>query len=137
MMKTIIPVLVVLAAVAVTAGAQESGMKAEKIVFCLGIEEKQPVGENTQFFERAEKIYCYTRITGGTDSSAVWHKWYFGDEEKASVRLPVRSTSWRTWSSKKMIDAWVGAWRVDVVDEGGEVIGSREFIYKPVEQKAE
>jgi hypothetical protein len=32
-----------------------------------------------------------------------------------------------------MLPAWTGAWRVDVLGPGGDVLLSREFVYKPVE----
>ena len=132
-MKMVLAVAVVLvAAVYGSPVAREGGLTVEKMVFCTGIEDRAPAGENTQFFEQAERIYCFTRIGGAADTLEVTHVWYYGDEEKARVPLAVKSASWRTWSSKKMLPAWTGAWRVDVLGPGGEVLMSREFVYKPV-----
>ena len=125
---------VFVAAAYVSPAAQESGLAVEKMVFCTGVEERAPVGENTQFFEEADRIYCFTRIVGAADTLQVTHVWYYGDEEKARVPLTVRSASWRTWSSKKMMPDWTGAWRVDVLGPGGEALMSREFVYKPVKE---
>ena len=125
---------VLIAAAAGSATAQESGLTVEKMIFCTGIEERLPVGESTQFFESAERIYCYTRINGAADTLEVTHVWFFGDEEKARVPLTIKSASWRTWSSKKMLPAWSGAWRVDILGPDGEVLLSREFVYKPVDE---
>jgi hypothetical protein len=134
-MRSILVIAAVLiAAAAVSPSAQESGLTVEKMIFCTGIEDRFPVGESTQFFESAERIYCYTRINGAADTLDVAHVWYYGDEEKARVDLTIKSASWRTWSSKKMLPAWVGAWRVDILGPDGEVLLSREFVYKPVDE---
>ena len=125
---------VLIMAASVSSNAQESGLTVEKMIFCTGIEERLPVGENTQFFESAERIYCYTRINGAADTLDVTHVWYYGDEEKARVDLTIKSASWRTWSSKKMLPAWSGAWRVDVLGPDENVLLSREFVYKPVDE---
>lgn len=114
------------------AGAAQDTLSVDEMVFCLGVEEMAPVGGNTQFFESVEKICCFTRVAGAADTTTVTHVWYYGDEEKARVDLTVKSASWRTWSCKTMLDAWAGAWRVDVLAPDGAVLLSREFIYKPV-----
>jgi hypothetical protein len=134
-MKRILIITAILVAAALSSVAEEEGgLKVEKMAFCTGVEDRVPVGENTQFFESAERIYCYTRINGAADTIDVTHVWYYGEEEKARVDLTVKSASWRTWSSKKMLPAWSGAWRVDVLGPGGELLLSREFVYKPVDE---
>ena len=132
--RILVVAAVLIAVAAVSSSAQESGLAVEKMIFCIGIEDRLPVGESTQFFESAERIYCYTRINGAVDTLDVTHVWYYGDEEKARVDLTIKSASWRTWSSKKMLPVWSGAWRVDVLGPGGEVLLSREFVYKPVDE---
>ncbi|MBD3179178.1 MAG: DUF2914 domain-containing protein [Candidatus Latescibacteria bacterium] len=111
--------------------AESSGVEAEEMVFCRGIKELEPIGVSSQFFGKINKIYCFTRITGAPDTTTVYHVWYHGDREMARVMLPIKSASWRTWSSKKMIGSWDGAWRVDVTAPDSSVIATKEFIYKP------
>ncbi len=134
MRHLLIVTAVLIAAAAGSATVQESDLTVEKMIFCTGIEERLPVGESTQFFESVERIYCYTRINGAADTLEVTHVWFFGDEEKARVPLNIKSASWRTWSSKKMLPAWSGVWRVDILGPDGEVLLSREFVYKPVDE---
>ena len=133
-MRHIILIAAILVVAAGSGVAQESGLTVEKMIFCSGIEDRLPVGESTQFFESVERLYCYTRINGAADTLEVTHVWFFGDEEKARVPLTIKSASWRTWSSKKMLDAWAGVWRVDILGPDGEVLLSREFVYKPVDE---
>jgi hypothetical protein len=118
-------------ALAAPLAGQEGGLSVGEMAICTGVEGRMPVGESTQFLDPIDRLYCFTRIVGATDTITVRHVWYFGEEEKARVDLPVRSASWRTWSSKMMLPAWSGTWRVDVLGPGGEVLQSREFLYKP------
>ncbi|MFO7915016.1 MAG: DUF2914 domain-containing protein [Candidatus Krumholzibacteriales bacterium] len=124
-------VLLLFIFISVGSSARAGEIEAEDMVICRGINNLEPVGESSQFFGPIDKIYCFTRITGASDTTTVYHVWYYGGEEMARVMLPVKSASWRTWSSKRMIDSWDGTWRVDVTAPDSSVIDSREFIYKP------
>ncbi|MBN2185465.1 MAG: DUF2914 domain-containing protein [Candidatus Krumholzibacteriota bacterium] len=129
--KMILPVLFFLIAISAIAEEAKPVITAAEVVFCTGIEERQPVGANSQFFSSLERVFCFTRITGAAGETKIYHVWYFGEDKKAKVELNVGSSNWRTWSSKRIADKCSGAWRVDIVLEDGQVIGSREFIYKP------
>src|SRR6056297_626024 len=60
------------------------------------------------------KLYCYTRVTGARADSQVTHVWYYQNNEMARVKLPVRSSDWRTYSSKRFLPQWQGEWEVVV-----------------------
>lgn len=92
-----------------------------------GVENRMPIGVGDIFPPSVGKVYAFTRIVGAASDTFVTHKWYYGDRSMAEVRLPVRSTSWRTFSSKNILAGWTGQWRVDIVDEQGTVIGSIPF----------
>ncbi|RMH43608.1 MAG: DUF2914 domain-containing protein, partial [Gammaproteobacteria bacterium] len=55
------------------------------------------------------------------------HVWYWQDREMARVDLPVRSSNWRTWSSKRILPEWTGPWRVVVEDAAGKVVAEKVF----------
>ncbi|HUV37083.1 MAG TPA: DUF2914 domain-containing protein [Patescibacteria group bacterium] len=103
-------------------------LKVVEIEFCTGIEDRSPVGTGKEFPNTAGRIYCFTRIAGAAGSMTVVHVWYYDDEEKARVTLPVQSKSWRTWSSKRMLRGWTGKWRVEVQDPDGKLLRSSEFL---------
>jgi len=69
-----------------------------------------------------DKLYCYTRIVGAEEDTWVTHVWYCGDKELARVRLAVNSSDWRTWSSKRIMPQWKGAWRVEILDADGQML---------------
>jgi hypothetical protein len=43
------------------------------------------------------------------------------------IELPVRSSDWRTWSSKTIFPGSAGEWKVDVLDAEGALLKSVSF----------
>ena len=131
-MKNFIYVLVMIIFVPAFGLAQEpSAMQVDEMVYCTAIEERQPVGQDTVFNSDLERIYCYTKISGAVDTTTISHIWYFKDNEVARVNLSVNAKIWRTWSSKKLMEIWVGRWRVDVIAADGTILKSAAFRIKP------
>jgi hypothetical protein len=122
---------VALAAVAVQ--AQESDqITVDRIAICTAIVDREPQGEGTEFDASVETLYCFTALNGA--AGKIIHVWYHGDEERARVTLDKgRSGRWRTHSSKKMSPEWQGRWRVEVLDENGNVLKSVEFMFEKQE----
>lgn len=108
-------------------GHKTGEVRCEELVFCAGIKDRAPVGASETFPRDVFKVYCFTTIAGVEDTLAITHEWYYGDKKVATVDLPVKSSRWRTWSSKKMMPGWQGAWRVDVRTPEGAVIRSGSF----------
>lgn len=113
---------------------EEEPMMAEltvdQMVFCTGVEDREPVGADTAFTDTVGQVYCFTTISGAEDETTVSHVWYLNDEEKASVDLAVKGKTWRTWSSKRIPKEWDGTWKVEVKSADGSVLMSKEFIVK-------
>ncbi len=113
--------------VLLSGGLTAQGLSVEELVLCKNIENRQPVDAGTAFPDTIKKVYCYTKIIGAQDTTAVSHVWFFNDKEMARVELPVKNKVWRTWSSKAMIKDWAGNWRVDIIDTAGTVLKSQAF----------
>ena len=109
-----------------SATIDEPSVTAEAQI-CTAIEERMPVGTAATFTADVERLYLWCRITGAVDTTVVSHLWLYEGKEMATVELPVRSTSWRTWSSKTILPEWIGQWEVRVLDAEGEVLRSTSF----------
>ncbi len=105
----------------------EAVIEVPEMVFCTGVDDRVPVGADTMFLNTVEQVYCFTKITGVSETATISHVWYYNDNEMARVGLTVSGDPWRTWSSKRITEEWGGAWRVDVVLETGEILKSMEF----------
>jgi hypothetical protein len=105
---------------------QQPALVLEEIQICTAVEDRQPSGVGTVFPDDLDKLYCFTKISGAEDPTFVYHVWYFGDKEVARVKLPVKSKSWRTWSSKNL-HLGLGYGYVEIVSESGDILGRAEF----------
>ncbi len=105
---------------------KQPALVLEEIHICTGVENRQPSGVGTVFPDNLDKIYCFTKIGGAEGAAYVYHVWYFENKEIARVKLPVKSKSWRTWSSKKL-NMGLGNGHVEIVSENGAVLGKAEF----------
>jgi len=108
------------------AAQQQPALVLEEIQICTAVEDRQPSGVGTVFPDDLDKLYCFTKISGAEDPTFVYHVWYFGDKEVARVKLPVKSKSWRTWSSKNL-HLGLGYGYVKTVSESGDILGMAEF----------
>lgn len=107
--------------------AQSQQIKVNQIDLATSIEDRSPVGSDTTFTADIGNIFCFTQVQSDTDSSEITHVWYHKDEEKARIKLDVKSENWRTWSSKNILDSWTGPWRVIVEDNNGNVLATKTF----------
>ena len=105
---------------------EQPALVLEEIHICTAVEDRQPSGVGTVFPDDLDKLYCFTKIGGAKDTTYVYHVWYFGNDEIARVKLPVKSDPWRTWSSKKL-HMLLGNGHVEIVSESGDILGKAEF----------
>ena len=109
------------------------GLVLEEIQFYTAVEDRQPSGVGNVFPEDLDKLYCFTKIGGADRTTYVYHVWYFGNKEIARVKLPVKSKSWRTWSSKNL-HMGLGYGYVEIVSESGDILGRAEFKIQAAEK---
>lgn len=102
-------------------------VEVSRMAICTNIVDREPVEEGERFQVSVGRLYAFTQVLGAKDFVEIGHVWYFNDVERARITLPVRSASWRTYSSKIIQPFEIGDWRVDVVDPQGEVLKSVSF----------
>jgi hypothetical protein len=113
--------------------AEQPGLVLEHIQFYTTVKDRQPSGVGSVFPEDLDKLYCFTKIGGAEGTTYVYHVWYFGNKEIARVKLPVKSKSWRTWSSKNL-HMGLGYGYVEIVSESGDILGRAEFKIEAAEK---
>lgn len=130
----------VLLALPLSAFAQEADGAGEEEVsltsvpnalaqFTTAVEDREPVDQVTFVGNDIRKIYFFSdlRELGGR---TVIHRWLHGDAVRAEVAFEVQGPRWRVWSSKEMLEDWLGDWTVEIVTDDGEVIAAETFTYK-------
>jgi len=100
---------------------------------CTGVVNHAAVDIGDVFDKGIGKLVCFTRVVGPYlegKEQFVEHVWYYQDTERARVRLPVKSSSYGTYSSKIIRPFETGDWRVEVLDPKGEAINVYQFHIK-------
>ena len=104
-----------------------AGMSVAEGVITTQVVDRMPVDEIESYPAQQGTLYCFTKIVGAESDTEVTHVWLYQDKEMARVTLPVRSTSWRTMSSKKILPSWAGDWKVQVLDATGQELAVIPF----------
>jgi len=115
----------------VTLQAQETPdkkLELEEAVICRNVVDRAPIGRGSVFHTDTEYLYCFTKVVGAKIDTTITHHWYMNGKLKASVTLPVKSASWRTWSSKKITPNDTGDWMVEILTADGNAVESILFL---------
>lgn len=119
-----------------TAPGPEAGIRRGEVLrsgFTSGIDGREPVDRILSLSTEERKVYYFTELQGMSGQS-VRHRWQHEGRLMAEVVFQVGGSRWRVWSSKNLIPAWTGQWRVQVVTEDGRVLREETFEYKPAGQ---
>ena len=126
MKKLVILIILVLTTLTLSF-AQAANLKVADGTITSAIKNQSPVDRIESYRADFGKLYCFTRIVGAQEDTQVTHVWYYQDTELARVTLPVRSSDWRTYSSKRFLPQWAGQWRVVILDGDGNEIATIPF----------
>ncbi|MBI3398187.1 MAG: DUF2914 domain-containing protein [Deltaproteobacteria bacterium] len=105
----------------------ETKLSVEAAVIATGVENLTPMGVAEKFPATVGKLYCYSKIVGGTEGSSIKHIWYRGDKNVSEIVLPIKYPSFRTYSYKTIPPDWTGKWKVEIVANDGTVLKTLEF----------
>lgn len=112
--------------------AIETGFQVARAAICTAVVNREPQGKAEQFNAAQNKIYCFSHIKGVKDTVEIQHKWYFNDKIVGSVTLPVRSSSWRTYSARTIKKEWDGSGKVEIINtRNNEVLKTIPFKIIP------
>jgi len=108
--------------------AQAEDLQVADGVITTAIVNQMPADKIESYRADFGKLYCFTRIVGAQEDTVITHVWYYQDNELARVPLPIRSSNWRTYSSKRVLPQWAGEWKVVILDEKENEIATIPFI---------
>jgi hypothetical protein len=109
------------------AATEEVPTVVSRLVICVGIDAREPVGETDTISASTETAYCFLEAKNVSRDTQVKFVWYLGQNVMAQVYLPIRkSYRWRTYSSKNLAGL-KGDWRVELQDENGAALKEVSF----------
>lgn len=113
----------------VALGAQIDTSKISRAVLTRKVSKREPTNVfaadiRLNQFEDALSFFSELKNLQGQQ---VKHVWLYEGEVMAEISLDVTSPRYRTYSTKNIMTTQTGHWRVDVVDEQGNLIAQKEF----------
>jgi hypothetical protein len=101
----------------------DASLKVSKASVCRSIENRMPAGVDQTFYPSDGKIYVWSQIESRRGSSTIHHIYYLEGQKIGEVSLDVRSSRWRTWSSKTISsNRFRGKWHVDITTSNGDLL---------------
>ena len=105
----------------------------QDIKICKSIYKRNPVGSDVVFKNNIDSLYCYTRIQNPGPKREVKHIWYYDNKIMTQVKYNVKKSNiYRSWTKKTILSNQIGKWRVDIQDNNGTIIGSKNFEIKNI-----
>jgi hypothetical protein len=107
-------------------GAEAGSTKAGAVYVCDSMTSGKPQGRSIVFPAAQGTLYCYSDFARVDEPEQITHVWFFRDREVAQFRLTIHPPRWSSYSSLK-IPPERGPWRVEVIDQNGELYGVARF----------
>jgi len=111
--------------------ADNNSLVVQDAKICRGVINRTPLGTGETFPASVGKLYCFTKIINCNHHTEISHIWYFGDRKRAEIKLPIKSSKWRTYSSKRIQTHEKGNWHVDIVEPSGKITHTLRFKITP------
>jgi cytoskeletal protein RodZ len=106
----------------------ENNLKVIEATACSEIINRTPQRPADSFEWSTDRIYIWSRIKCESPPSSIRHIYHFKGEKINDVLLKVRSSNWRTWSYKTLLNKrYIGPWRVDITSADGRLLRSIKF----------
>jgi DUF2914 family protein len=106
------------------AGAPKAPMAEVQVG--TSVADRALAGAAETFPVSAGKVFCFARVSNVAVDGQIEFVWFKGDAEQARVAQTVKSSPYRTWSSKNLGADAAGDWRCEIVHDG-KVIQSARF----------
>ncbi len=103
-----------------------AGLTVTRMVIAGALRDRRPVNIGTTFPASQDKVFCYIELAGVTRDQKIAYVWTYGGKSETHTNQVKKSERWRTWSYKAL-DGKRGDWKVDVLDESGNVLRSTTF----------
>lgn len=113
----------------VALGAQIDTDKISRAVLTRKVSKREPVNvfaADIRLSQFDETLSFFSELKN-LQGQQVKHVWFFEDDIVAEIELDITSSRYRTYSTKNIMDSQIGQWRVDVIDEQGQLIAQKEF----------
>ena len=98
-----------------------------RAVMCEGIKEYKPHDQAVVFSVTIGKVSCFTSFDPVPEEMFIYQNWFHRDRLSTKIKLFLQPPRWSTFSSIQLREADKGPWRVEITDEGGNMLHVLRF----------
>jgi len=102
--------------------------RVSRSYFTSMVKNHEPVDNLLSLSSKQRVIYFFTELVQ-LNNQVVTHRWEYKGKLIADVKFNVKGNRWRVWSKKTLRPDWLGEWRVTVIGQNGQVLGTGKFEY--------
>lgn len=103
-------------------------LKLNEVMICRGVYKRNPIKPGFTFSNNVDSLFCYTKISNKGPKQEIKHLWYYENKLITGVTYNIKTSyNYRSWSKKTILPSQIGEWRVDIIDDKENVLGSRKF----------
>jgi len=101
-------------------------IQVDRIAVCLAVKDRNPAGETGRVPADVGKVFAWFKVTGA-QGKKVRPVWTVNGKTYPGTWLTIGSNSYRTWATKRVDASMKGAAKVELQDEKGRTIASKNF----------
>ena len=94
---------------------------------CERIKAYIPQNQAIVFSMTIGKVSCFTSFDPVPEKTFIYHKWFHRDKPSTRIKLSLQPPCWSTFSSIQLREADKGPWRVEVIDQEGNILDIIRF----------
>ena len=94
---------------------------------CEGIKDYIPQNLAIVFSMTIGKVSCFTSFDPVPEKTSIYHNWFYRDKLSTRIKLSLQPPCWSTFSSIKLREADKGPWRIEVIDQEGNILDILRF----------
>lgn len=98
----------------------------EKLAICLGVKDRNPVNETATVAVKSGRVYCWMKVSSASGKK-VRPVWTLNGRTTTGNWIPIGSNLFRTWTAKRIDASSVGTAKLEIQDEKGRVIATKDF----------
>ena len=96
-------------------------------VVCENIKDFAPQNEAVVFSMAIGRVNCFTYFEPVTETTFIYHDWYFQDKLTARMKLTLKPPNWKTYSTIQLRESDKGPWRIEITDSKGRLFKILRF----------
>ena len=104
-----------------------AGNPVGRSMMCENVIDNHPFNETVLFSIANGKAVCFTYLTQVSKKIILFHNWYKADKLSSRFPLPIEPLQGFTLSKIELRESDKGAWRVEITDEGGNLLKVLRF----------